>query len=88
MSLLKNTFLLEQPQESRNAVALDIRFDPMGMNILGINGFLQHVYQVCRLKVGSGSLMAPVCSSFVFVRLVFVVIWGRLTFIVESTKEL
>ncbi|CAK9060067.1 Putative rhamnose biosynthetic enzyme 1 [Durusdinium trenchii] len=37
------------------------------MNILGINGFLQHVYQVCRLKVGSGSLMAPVCSSFVFV---------------------
>lgn len=47
-------------------MALDIKFDPIGMNILSDAGFIQHLYQACRLRPGSGCLVAPVCSSFVF----------------------
>lgn len=57
-------------QENRHAVALDIKYDPIGMNILGTQGFLQHLYQVCRLRPGKACLFAPVCSTFVFMNLV------------------
>lgn len=60
---------LSRLQESRKAVALDIKYDGEGMNILSSAGFLQHLYQVCRLPPGSGALVAPVCSTFVFMSL-------------------
>lgn len=57
-------------QENRRAVGLDIRVSDE-LNILTTNGFLQHVYQVCKLdsQQGAGFLAAPVCSSFVYMSL-------------------
>ena len=40
------------------------------LDILSCAGFIQHIYQTCRLHhKGSGFLAAPVCSSFVAVNL-------------------
>ena len=58
--------ICELRQESRKAVAYDIRYDDVGMNLLTSQGFLHACYQAARLEIGSGSLAAPVCSSFVY----------------------
>ena len=55
-------------QEGRSAVGLDICIDQK-FDILTTEGFLQHLYQVCKLQPGTGFLAAPVCSSFVFMNL-------------------
>ena len=40
------------------------------LDITSTAGFLQHLYQTCRLHdQGSGMLVAPVCSTFVFMSL-------------------
>lgn len=57
---------LGEIEESRKAVGLDIRMSP-DLDILSSTGFLQHIYQLCRVKPGSGFLGAPVCSTFVVV---------------------
>ena len=66
---VKSKHMHVKPQESRKAVGLDIRMSP-DLDILSSTGFLQHIYQLCRVKPGSGFLGAPVCSTFVVVNLI------------------
>ena len=66
---VKSEHMHVKPQESRKAVGLDIRMSP-DLDILSSTGFLQHIYQLCRVKPGSGFLGAPVCSTFVVVNLI------------------
>lgn len=54
-----------------HAIGMDIKMGP-SFDILTNAGFLQHLYQVCRLdRNGAGFLAAPVCSTFVVVTLFF-----------------
>ena len=39
------------------------------LDITSTEGFVQHLYQTCRLSKGSGMLVAPVCSTFVYMNL-------------------
>lgn len=58
-------------QAGRKAVGLDIRMGE-ALDITSTKGFVQHLYQTCRLEKGSGFLAAPVCSTFVFMRLCYI----------------
>ena len=48
---------------------MDIRYDEMNQDILSPAGFANHMYQCLRLRPGSGKFSAPVCSSWVYMRL-------------------
>ena len=43
-------------EEGRASIALDVRHH-VGMDILTTEGFLQHVYQVCRLRAGDSGFL-------------------------------
>eukprot|EP00435_Cladocopium_sp_Y103_P068283 s1968_g31.t1 len=54
-------------QEGRtDSIALDITHDPATMDLTTPTGFLTACYHATCLRVGSGLLAAPVCSSFVY----------------------
>ena len=63
--LRRNVVRLEA---GRNAVAFEIQLDPTGKShdILSDEGFANALYQTLRLRITSGSLHAPVCSTWVF----------------------
>ena len=56
-------------QENREAVPVDLDLDSEAMNILSPHGFLNCLWQVCRLRVGAGKFTAPVCGSWIFLPL-------------------
>ena len=58
-------------QAGQQAVGLDIRMS-QSLDILTTKGFVQHLFQTCRLRKGSGLLAAPVCSTFVFMSLTYI----------------
>lgn len=49
-------------------MGLDIRMSDE-LDILSTKGFVQHLFQACRLRKGGAMLVAPVCSTFVFMSL-------------------
>ena len=55
-------------EESRSGVAMDIAFG-RDQDILADAGFCNMMYQVLNLKPGAAMWAAPVCSSWVFVKL-------------------
>ncbi|CAK9082755.1 unnamed protein product, partial [Durusdinium trenchii] len=55
-------------QEQRDAVPMDLRYSS-DHDILSNQGFLNMVYQILNLRPGSGHFTAPVCSTWVFLRL-------------------
>ena len=48
---------------------MDIDLDPSTMNLLDDRGFCNALFAIANLEPGSGSLTAPVCASFVFLKL-------------------
>ena len=56
-------------KEGRRAVPMDIDLDPSTMNLLEDRGFCNALFAIANLEPGSGSLTAPVCASFVFLKL-------------------
>lgn len=57
-------------QEGRSAIPFDISYDAQSMDLLSDQGFANAVYHTLNLKVGSGKMSAPVCSTFVLMSLV------------------
>lgn len=53
-------------EAGRKALAFDIIYDDVFMDFNSGRGFAHALYQVLRLGPGSGLMMAPVCSSWVF----------------------
>lgn len=53
-------------QEGRRALAMDLNHDPSTMDLMDPKGFISACYHATCLKPGSGTLAAPVCSTFVF----------------------
>ena len=50
-------------------MAMDLDHNPETMNMLTNTGFVSALYHATCLRPGSGCLAAPVCSSFVYMRL-------------------
>jgi hypothetical protein len=48
------------------ALAYEIKKDPINMDIMSPSGFFCAISYVLKLKSGAGCLLAPVCSSWVF----------------------
>ncbi|CAE7244498.1 unnamed protein product [Symbiodinium sp. CCMP2592] len=53
-------------EAGRRAVAFDVRYDSLFMNFNGDCGYCHAIYQVLRLIPGGGLMIAPVCSSWIF----------------------
>ena len=53
-------------QEGRRALAFDIRHGGNGMDFLHPCGYSHALFQVLRLHPGAGLMLAPVCSSWVY----------------------
>lgn len=53
-------------QEGRKAVPFDVTYSS-DMDLLSAQGFANALYHACNVLPGSGSMSAPVCSTFVIV---------------------
>ena len=65
-----SSFFPVLPHEAgRRAVAFDVRYDNVFMDFNSDCGYCHAIYQVLRLLPGAGLMLAPVCSSWVFMNL-------------------
>ena len=55
-------------QAGRKATPLDVEIDPLGMDLTTDQGFSNALYHIANLEPGAGSMSAPVCSTFVFMK--------------------
>ena len=56
-------------QANRVAIPMDIEISEEQQNILSDIGYSNTLFQILNLRPGSGAFTAPVCSSWVFMRL-------------------